>query len=48
MSKTWLQDDEFLFDLNKPVEIYVASIYSVVTTVTTVGYGDINAMCLAE
>jgi len=35
---SWISD----FDMNNPSEIYVTSLYYTVTTMTTVGYGDIN------
>jgi voltage-gated potassium channel Kch len=33
---------------NSPMEIYVTSIYFTVTTVLTVGYGDIRAYSISE
>jgi hypothetical protein len=44
--ETWIYQREFIM---KPhIDIYISSMYFIVTTVLTVGYGDITAVSLAE
>lgn len=46
LKDTWIVDAE-LTKLNT-TQLYVAAIYFVVTTITTVGYGDISGQNMAE
>ena len=40
--------DAFDFDLNAMSEMYTIAVYWTITTITTVGYGDISATSTAE
>jgi hypothetical protein len=46
LKENWIYDAK-LTELNTP-QLYIAAVYFVVTTITTVGYGDISANNMAE
>lgn len=44
--ETWIYQRDFV--MKPELDIYVSSMYFIVTTVLTVGYGDITAVSMAE
>jgi hypothetical protein len=45
-SISWITEGEFTEQT--PVNLYATSFYFTMTTITTVGYGDIHGTCIAE
>ena len=44
--QNWLREYGFLYLKKK--DLYIVAVYFTVTTITTVGYGDISASCTNE